>query len=100
MYCLGSFLQTLPGRWSFAVGLQVCSSNSLARAIQVIEDSQATGLVPLVLDALQGCSSLDSHVRDALRFRLNIAAGHMADAARDALELARFEQVGSVLTRC
>jgi len=32
-------------------------------------------------------------VRDTLRLRLNMAAGQLADAARDALELARREQV-------
>lgn len=39
----------------------------------------------------------DSAQQGALRFRLNLAAGQLGDAAKDALELAQFEQVGTLL---
>jgi hypothetical protein len=37
----------------------------------------------------------EEQARDELRFRLNIALGQFVEAAHDAVELARFEQVGS-----
>jgi hypothetical protein len=73
--------------------VQVCSQSSLCKAIAVVEDAHNPQLAPAVLDALAACEGLEGHVRDALRFRLNLAAGQLGDAARDALELAQFEQV-------
>ena len=72
--------------------MQVCNQSSLA--IGVVESTRNSQLAPAVLDALVDCPGLEGHVRDALRLRLNLAAGQLGDAARDALELARFEQVG------
>lgn len=65
----------------------------MTKAIGLVEDTQNAQLAPAVLDALTDCPGLEGHVRDALRFRLNLAAGQLGDAARDALELAKFEQV-------
>jgi hypothetical protein len=76
-----------------AWSLQVCSQSSLTKAIAVVEDTRNAQLAPVVLDALAACEGLEGHMRDALRFRLNLAAGQLGDAARDALELAQFEQV-------
>jgi hypothetical protein len=73
----------------------VCSQSSLTKAIAVVEDARNPQLAPAVLDALAACEGLEGHLRDALRFRLNLAAGQLGDAARDALELAQFEQVGN-----
>ena len=75
--------------------MQVCNQSSLAKAIGVVETTRNPQLASAVLDALIDCPGLEGHVRDALRFRLNLAAGQLGDAAKDALELARFEQVGS-----
>lgn len=49
---------------------------------------------PLILAALDRCRGLEANVKDGLRLRLNMAAGQLGEAARDALELARREQVG------
>jgi WD repeat-containing protein 19 len=74
---------------------QVCSPSSLTKAIKVLEDSQCVESAPMILSALERCKGLEGHVRDTLRLRLNMAAGQLAEAARDALELARREQVNS-----
>jgi hypothetical protein len=37
---------------------------------------------------------VDGSRKDEYRFKLNIAMGQYADAARDAMEMARLEQVG------
>lgn len=71
----------------------MCSQSSLTKAIAVVEESNNPLLAPAVLDALAACEGIEGHVRDALRFRLNLAAGQLGHAARDAQELARFEQV-------
>ena len=76
------------------VVLQACSQSSLTKAIKALEDSQAVESAPLLLAALERCKGLEAHVRDTLRLRLNMAAGQLGEAARDALELARREQVG------
>jgi hypothetical protein len=78
--------------------VQVCSQSSLTKAIAVVEDTRNPQLAPAVLDALAACEGLEGHMRDALRFRLNLAAGQLGDAARDALELAQFEQVSYCAT--
>ena len=49
---------------------------------------------PLILAALDRCRGLEANVKDGLRLRLNMAAGQLGEAARNALELARREQVG------
>lgn len=74
--------------------LQVCTQASLTKAIRALEDSQAVESAPLILAALDRCRGLEAPVRDGLRLRLNLAAGQLGEAARDALELARREQVG------
>ncbi len=74
--------------------LQVCTQSSLTKAIKALEDSQVVESAPLILAALDRCRSLEAQVKDSLRLRLNMAAGQLGEAARDALELARREQVG------
>lgn len=73
--------------------LQVCSQSSLTKAITIVEDTHNPQLAPAVLNGLLACTSIEDHIRDALRFRLNLAAGQLSDAARDALDIAKFEQV-------
>ncbi len=46
-----------------------------------------------VADAIQDVA--EGQARDELRFRLNIALGQFVEAAHDAVQLARFEQVGA-----
>lgn len=75
--------------------LQVCNPSSLAKAIKVVEDNRCVDSVPMILAALDRCQGLEGHTRDSLRLRLNMAAGQLGEAARDALELARREQVRS-----
>lgn len=79
--------------------LQVCNASSLTKAIKVVEDSQCVDSAPAILAALERCQGLEGHVRDTLRLRLNMAAGQLGEAARDALELARREQVRESLAR-
>lgn len=73
--------------------LQVCNPSSLAKAIKVVEDSRCVDSAPMILAALDRCQGLEGRARDSLRLRLNMAAGQLGEAARDALELARREQV-------
>jgi hypothetical protein len=72
---------------------QVCSQSSLTKAIKVLEERQCTDTAPTLLAALDRCKGIEAHVKDALRLRLNMAAGQLGAAARDALEVARREQV-------
>ena len=65
---------------------------ALEKAIAVIQETRNHTLGVLVLDFVN--EEREGSARDELRFRLNIAMGQYADAARDAMELARFEQVG------
>lgn len=72
---------------------QVCSQSSLTKAIKVLEERQCTDAAPTLLAALDTCKGIEVHVRGGLRLRLNMAAGQLGAAARDALEVARREQV-------
>lgn len=58
--------------------------------MQVVEQTRSHQLGVLVLDYVN--EEKDGTTRDEFRFKLNIAMGQFAEAARDALEMARFEQ--------
>ena len=75
---------------------QACTSSSLTKAIKALEDNQLADHAAMIMAALDRCKGLEGHVRDTLRLRLNLAAGQLAEAARDALELARHEQVSTL----
>lgn len=66
---------------------------SLSKAIGVVERAREPQLAAPVADAIAACAGLEGAARDGLLLRLNMAAGRLGDAARNALELARMEQV-------
>lgn len=70
--------------------LKVGSNAALEKAVQVVEQTRRQELGVLVLDYVN--EEKDGTTRDEFRFKLNIAMGQFAEAARDALEMARFEQ--------
>ncbi|GFH27640.1 flagellar associated protein, partial [Haematococcus lacustris] len=63
---------------------------ALDKAIAVVEKTRAHNLGVLVLDYVS--EEKEGSAKDEYRFKLNIAMGQFNDAAKDALELARFEQ--------
>ncbi len=65
---------------------------ALEKAVQAVEQTRSHQLGVLVLDYVN--EEKDGATRDEFRFKLNIAMGQYADAARDALEMSRYEQVG------
>ncbi|GLC35581.1 hypothetical protein PLESTB_000191100 [Pleodorina starrii] len=70
--------------------LKVGSNAALEKAVQVVEKTRNHQLGVLVLDYVN--EEKDGSTRDEFRFKLNIAMGQFQEAARDALEMARFEQ--------
>ncbi|PNW73788.1 hypothetical protein CHLRE_13g572700v5 [Chlamydomonas reinhardtii] len=70
--------------------LKVGTNPALEKAVQVVEQTRSHQLGVLVLDYVN--EEKDGTTRDEFRFKLNIAMGQFAEAARDALEMARFEQ--------
>lgn len=71
--------------------LKVGTPAALHRAIALVDRTKSSSLGTLVMDFITACDA-EEHVKDDYRFRLNIALGHFMEAARDAVELARFEQ--------
>lgn len=72
--------------------VQVGTDAALEKAIAVVEKggSKAQALGVLVLDYVN--EEKDGATQDEFRFKINIATGQYADAAKDALNLAGFEQ--------
>jgi WD repeat-containing protein 19 len=70
---------------------QVNKIPAVEKAIGVVQQSRNEQLGMLVLDYIMDV--MEGTDRDELRFKLNIAMGRYGEAARDALEVARFEQV-------
>ncbi|KXZ49298.1 hypothetical protein GPECTOR_22g892 [Gonium pectorale] len=70
--------------------LKVGTDQALEKAVQVVEQTRNHQLGVLVLDYVN--EEKDGTTRDEFRFKLNIAMGQFHEAARDALEVARFEQ--------
>lgn len=73
--------------------LQACSPSSLTKGVEVLEDSRCIDAASTLAAALDSCHALEGPVRDALRLRLNLAAGQLGAAARDTLDVARHQQV-------
>jgi WD repeat-containing protein 19 len=82
------------GQADKALGLyvQVCSPDSLAAAVALLEATRAADAAPTLLSALDSCAALEPQARDALGLRVNVAAGQLGTAARAALAVARHEQ--------
>ncbi|MEW5304579.1 MAG: hypothetical protein WDW36_007181 [Sanguina aurantia] len=70
--------------------LKVGTDAALEKAIGVVEKTQVNQLCLVVMDFVN--EEREGIVKDQYRFKLNIAMGLFADAARDAMEMARFEQ--------
>lgn len=67
------------------------SEAALKKAVSVVERSRSKEQANLVLDHVNG-SVMGGAAKDALRFSLNLMLGNLSAAAKDALEMARFEQ--------
>lgn len=72
--------------------VQARTREALLSAIEVAGQVRSESVSCQVADAIQDVA--EGQARDELRFRLNIALGQFVEAAHDAVELARFEQVG------
>mmetsp|Transcript_36982 Transcript_36982/g.82211 ORF Transcript_36982/g.82211 Transcript_36982/m.82211 type:complete len:1366 (+) Transcript_36982:300-4397(+) len=70
--------------------LKVGNNMALDKAIAVVEKTKNHNLGVLVLDYVN--EEKDGSAKDEYRFKLNIAMGQYTDAAKDAMEMARFEQ--------
>lgn len=70
--------------------LKVGSNSALDKAIAVVERTKNHQLGVTVLDYVN--EEKDGGLKDEFRFKLNIAMGQYQEAARDAMEMARFEQ--------
>jgi WD repeat-containing protein 19 len=75
-----------------ARALQARSCAAIELAIEVAGQLRSETISAQVADAIEAVA--EGPQREELRFRLNIALGQFVEAARDAVELARFEQVG------
>ena len=73
---------------------QVNKVPAVEKAIGVVESSRNEQLALLVMDHIM--DAMEGADRDELRLKLNIAMGRYDEAARDALEIARFEQVAGL----
>lgn len=70
--------------------LKVGSNSALEKAIGIVERSKNNSLGIMVLDYVN--EEKDGAAKDEYRFKLNIAMGLFMEAAKDAMEMARFEQ--------
>lgn len=71
---------------------QVGTVATVSKAISLAETSRDNSLALQIMEFVATMPA-EGSTKDELRFRLNIAVGQFAEAARDALEMARFEQV-------
>jgi hypothetical protein len=77
--------------------MQVATPEALVRAVLMVEATASGELGERVASALAAAGSLPGAppgTAGALRFRVHVVLGRHADAARDALDGARCEQVG------
>ncbi|KAG1674427.1 hypothetical protein FOA52_012954 [Chlamydomonas sp. UWO 241] len=70
--------------------LKVGNNVAVDKAIKVVERTRNHTTGVLVMDYVN--EEVDGSRKDEYRFKLNIAMGQYADAARDAMEMARLEQ--------
>lgn len=70
--------------------LKVGSNSALEKAIAIVEKTKNHSLGIMVLDFVN--EEKDGATKDEFRFKLNIAMGQFMEAAKDAMEMARFEQ--------
>jgi len=70
--------------------LKVGKHEAIDKAIKTVERTRNHTTGVLVLDYVN--EEVDGSRKDEYRFKLNIAMGQYADAARDAMEMARLEQ--------
>lgn len=80
--------------WGRAIKLylRLGTPTAMHKAVGVVEKSGSRELGVSVLEHVEEHVT-DGSVKDELRFKLNLALGMLQDAARDACEMARFEQV-------